>query len=426
MLFIQITGCSNSTIKNDKPATDTEIIKNGNKKLTADYFIPVDQAKMKYSFSSDSPYGEDNYYYYSSWSEEKDVYTNTVEESQGEHFSSYKIDQSGIYLLSLGSSYKQSDYWVQEIADEDSCIEMKFVVPDTIWKSNYQMKKVGVVSSPIDYERETTFVGFENIQVMGKSTEAAHIRYTEKTGTSDIEHDQWYVKGIGLVLSEHKSIIDNENYTSRVSLIAILGEMTDIEAYHEFLDFNYGYKEFDSGRMLDTLLVDIDHDGKKEIITFEGIGNLSHLEDGEACDYALSIYKHLDGTVEKIFEDVCTMQIAYGSRGGGVELLTIEEKDYLYYWYSYRQTTYQSRTLKYLRNNELVTKTDIQLSAKNEMDEMNPDFDIDDNYYTASINGEPVPVEEANALLEKYDSMAVFIYGLTADTPGDYLGEKWK
>lgn len=205
-------------------------------------------------------------------------------------------------------------------------------------------------------------------------------------------------------------------------------EQSDIRAYREFLELNYGDKTIQTGQMLDTLLTDIDHDGKKEIIVFEYCGE-PPIIDSQPNRYNWTIYKCIDKKINAVYQGICEMQVPWGQHGEGIKLLKLDDKDYLCFWSSYRITS-QHLSVEYLKNNKMVNKSKIEIYTKYDMYDKNgrsvesqKNYGVNDKYFTASINGQSCSVADAQRLLEKYETMAFEVNGLTE--MGDYLGCKW-
>lgn len=199
-----------------------------------------------------------------------------------------------------------------------------------------------------------------------------------------------------------------------------IGNQTDYntKTYYAYLEKKYGNKKIKPGQLLDTILIDVDHDGLNEIIVFEYCGDYP-IDDGELNEYLWKVYKNYDGNIKKIFQDTCNIRLQTGARGKDVGTITLDGKDYLAFEYRYREL-FQTTTLVYLKNNELAQKIEVVIMAK---EDYMYDVEVNDMFYDASIDGEKCLVEKAKDLLDEFDKVLIPVRGMQGD--GDYLGKKW-
>lgn len=106
---------------------------------------------------------------------------------------------------------------------------MQYVVPGSSWTNSYtsaQTSKEGEVQGQQVHDSEYVFVGWENITVLGKEIEAAHVicKRTSMSSSrqSTTTYDEWFVRGLGSV-----KVVLHETSTNRTR--EYIAELTSIE-----------------------------------------------------------------------------------------------------------------------------------------------------------------------------------------------------
>lgn len=226
--LVSSSGCFKQDTKVNKTinkagSVSTEKQNQLKEQLTANYFIPNNFGQIKYSIVDNDPEGETKRFLYSTWSVNKDTYTNMCSDNSGEYTSTYELTTSGINWISNTSAYYESEILTDTIAKGNKCVEFKFVSPGGSWKNQYKIlvQGEGAEDQYYNYEQTIMFLGFEKISVMGEQRDAAHVQYTRNSSNnSNVEDDSWYVKGLGRVLSKSTVYIDGQKYTSTLTMIS--------------------------------------------------------------------------------------------------------------------------------------------------------------------------------------------------------------
>ncbi|HHV76514.1 MAG TPA: tetratricopeptide repeat protein [Syntrophothermus lipocalidus] len=191
-------------------------VKPENNRLTYDYFIP----RLDYEYTYQDRCGGTSREIKTSW--EKDaggLYSRYMVEAGVKYpsFSTdyYKVTSSGIAWTGGEAGQYASESWNHVPLGNERCMVLAFVNPNTEWTSNYRMKEESYETSIENYTRTSKYLGVERIEVMGKTMDAAHIRYVETQNAEDPmalikeSTDMWCVRGLGMVKATSICVYNN-------------------------------------------------------------------------------------------------------------------------------------------------------------------------------------------------------------------------
>ncbi|MEQ8174793.1 MAG: hypothetical protein ABRQ26_06930 [Syntrophomonadaceae bacterium] len=206
-----IPGCRGSEVKikggtKDMQAIDSASEKSSTKveevKLTADYFIPDISKKYIYEGTVSSEGKLDSTVTWSMDNQGRYVKSeeiNTTNKGSVYHSlykDTFSVQKDSVYCINRESYTEPFGTKTNRTVDGE-WVMLKPALPGEAWGSTYKE----VSEYPQDFSKTTTFVGFEEIMIMGKKEQAAHLTVTYKSSNGVLytyKEDYWLVRNIGV------------------------------------------------------------------------------------------------------------------------------------------------------------------------------------------------------------------------------------
>lgn len=203
---------------------------NGGHRLTVDYLLPTRLQNNVYTSAGSDGYGED---FASMWQElGNGQWKNTIFRNYGSlDYSLYEFSNDEIVRTESGFLVAGSEY-VSDKVIRGRDVVLKSLDAGSAWSNGYQVEdNWGNIT---EYKSNLVFEGMENLSYHGKKVSAARISFESSSQViSEAEYSawgpaahvsrgtNWYVRGLGLAISDYVLESNGTRHRHRVALRGI-------------------------------------------------------------------------------------------------------------------------------------------------------------------------------------------------------------